>query len=109
MKKKIISILVLVLMIIGVSGCGSKGLSDNKIKIKEAESSADNLQEGLSVFIEYLPEVVREVFMSMLPLVIMFAVFQILLLKLPPVQIRKVAQGILYCFFGLILFLVGYN
>ena len=40
MKKKIISILVLVLMIIGVSGCGSKGLSDNKIKIKEAESKS---------------------------------------------------------------------
>lgn len=27
-------------MIIGVSGCGSKGLSDNKIKIKEAESKS---------------------------------------------------------------------
>ena len=91
-------------MILNLSGAGASSSVSSS-----AESSADNLQEGLSVFIEYLPEVVREVFMSMLPLVIMFAVFQILLLKLPPVQIRKVAQGILYCFFGLILFLVGYN
>lgn len=89
-------------MILNLSGAGASSSVSSS-----AESSADNLQEGLSVFIEYLPEVVREVFMSMLPLVIMFAVFQILLLKLPPVQIRKVAQGILYCFFGLILFLVG--
>lgn len=40
MKKKIISIMILVLMIIGVSGCGSKDLSDNKIKIREAESKS---------------------------------------------------------------------
>ena len=89
-------------MILNFSGAGASSSASGS-----AESSTDNLQEGLSVFIEYLPEVVREVFMSMLPLIIMFAVFQILLLRLPPVQIRKVAQGILYCFFGLILFLVG--
>ena len=88
-------------MILNLSGAGASSSSGS------AESSSDNLHEGLSVFIEYMPEVVREVFMSMLPLVIMFAIFQILLLNLPPVQIRKVAQGILYCFFGLILFLVG--
>ncbi|MGN0729756.1 DUF1538 domain-containing protein [Treponema sp.] len=88
-------------MILNFFGADSSSCADS------AEASAEHLQSGLAVFIEYLPEVVREVFMSMLPLVILFSLFQILLLKLPPVQIRKVAQGILYCFFGLVLFLVG--
>ena len=42
--------MILVLMIIGVSGCGSKGLSDNKIKIREAESKSikyTNFDNGL--------------------------------------------------------------
>lgn len=71
--------------------------------------SSQHLQEGLSIFIRYVPEVVKEVFMSLLPLVIMFVLFQLLLLKLPPVQIRKTFQGVLYCFVGLAFFLVGAN
>ncbi len=83
------------------------GTSDSVDTISSDAESIKETSKGLSIFMEYLPEVIKEVFMSLLPLVVMFIVFQISLLKLPPVQIRKVAQGIFYCFFGLILFLVG--
>ena len=42
-------------MILNLSGAGASSSVSSS-----AESSADNLQEGLSVFIEYLPEVARE-------------------------------------------------
>ena len=62
---------------------------------------------GLSVFVELIPEVTKEVLFSLMPLCVMFALIQIFLLKMPPVQIRKMIKGILYCFLGLIFFLVG--
>ncbi len=63
--------------------------------------------ENLGVFVNLIPDVTKEVVCSLLPLVIMVAVFQVLLLKMPPYKIRKIAKGILYCFVGLILFLTG--
>ena len=50
-EEEINLLLVLVLMIIGVSGCGSKGLSDNKIKIKEAESKSIKYTDFDKVFL----------------------------------------------------------
>jgi hypothetical protein len=70
-------------------------------------SSADDFGGGLSVFIECIPDVLKEVSLSLLPLVVMFVIFQFALLKLPPVQIRRTFQGLFYCFFGLALFLTG--
>ena len=37
----------------------------------------------------------------------MFICFQIFLLKMPPVQLRKMFSGVVYCFIGLVLFLLG--
>ena len=71
------------------------------------ESSALISSAGLSVFLELIPEVTKEVLFSLMPLVVMFVFFQIFLLKMPPVQIRKMIKGIIYCFLGLIIFLVG--
>ena len=75
----------------------------------EAVASEKAGGTGMAVFVSLIPEVAHDVLMSLLPLVILFALFQVFLLKLPPVRIRKVAQGIVYCFVGLVLFLVGAN
>lgn len=64
---------------------------------------------GLGIFASLLPDVLKEVSMALLPLVIMFFAFQIFLLKMPPVQIRRMIKGIAYSFVGLVLFLVGVN
>ncbi len=64
---------------------------------------------GLSVFISELPSVLKEVSMALLPLVAMFIVFQIFLLKMPPFQVRRMIKGLVYSFIGLVLFLLGVN
>ena len=64
---------------------------------------------GLSVFLVELPSVLKEVTMALLPLVAMFIVFQIFLLKMPPFQVRRMAKGLAYSFLGLVLFLCGAN
>ena len=71
--------------------------------------SSEAVASGLGVFIELLPEVLKEVSMALLPLVAMFVVFQLFLLKMPPVQVRRMIKGVSYSFVGLVLFLVGVN
>lgn len=73
-----------------------------------AESS-EVVQSGLKIFLELLPSVLKEVSLALVPLVIMFIVFQIFLLKMPPVQVRRMFQGLFYSFIGLVLLLVGVN
>ncbi|WP_407396500.1 DUF1538 domain-containing protein [Treponema sp.] len=66
-----------------------------------------SLPEGMGVFMSILPTILGDVFKSLLPLLVMFIFFQIFLLKMPPVQLRKMFNGVVYCFVGLVLFLLG--
>ena len=81
-----------------------------------AQSAAENAAEassagslGLGVFLELLPEELKEVSLALLPLVLMFVAFQFLLLKMPPVQVRRMIKGVAYSFAGLVVFLTGVN
>lgn len=74
-----------------------------------AENSGKGSATGLYVFLSELPSVFKEVSMALLPLVAMFIVFQIFLLKMPPFQVRRMIKGLLYSFAGLVLFLTGVN
>lgn len=69
--------------------------------------SAENLPEGMRIYATLFPEICSDVFKSLFPLLIMFICFQIFLLKMPPVQLRKMFSGVVYCFIGLVLFLLG--
>ncbi|MBQ2552706.1 MAG: DUF1538 domain-containing protein [Treponema sp.] len=62
---------------------------------------------GLGIFIVNIPEILREVSLALLPLVIMFVVFQIFLLKLPRKQVSRIIMGFIYSFVGLVIFLLG--
>ncbi len=64
---------------------------------------------GLWVFLHLLPEELKEVSMALLPLILMFAAFQLFLLKMPPVQVQRMVMGLVYSFIGLVVFLVGVN
>ncbi len=55
------------------------------------------------------PTYAKEVLLALLPVLGFFLVFQIALLKLHKKQLIKVFVGILYTFFGLLLFLTGVN
>ena len=55
------------------------------------------------------PSTVKNVSASLLPLVVLFAFFQVTLIKMPPAQTRRVVFGVVYAWIGLILFFVGAN
>lgn len=86
---------------------GDAGGADAASAAHEAEGEV--LSSGLRVFLELVPSTLKEVSMALLPLVIMFVVFQIFLLKMPPMQVRRMVVGVVYSFVGLVIFLIGVN
>lgn len=58
-------------------------------------------------FLNEIPHVVYEIMMALLPIVLIFFVFQIFLLKLPRQQTKRILLGFFYTFLGLILFMTG--
>jgi len=63
----------------------------------------------IEMLFEGFSGVMRDVFFALLPLVIIFFLFQIFVLKLHKQQLRKITSGIILTFFGLSLFLQGVN
>lgn len=79
-------------------------------EIVEHSHSSSNQNEIAHVpglFAELLPEIAKKVTMALIPLVVVIAIFQIFLLKMPSRQIRKVTIGTVYTFIGLVIFLLG--
>lgn len=58
-------------------------------------------------FLSILPHIIQEIFLALLPLFIIFIVFQALLLKLPGRQVRRMVFGLVYAFVGLVIFMTG--
>jgi len=71
----------------------------------------DNLasEEILMPFIHEIPHMVVEVTIAMLPLLVMFLVYQVFSFKLSRYKFVKILKGLLYTFIGLVLFLTGVN
>lgn len=64
---------------------------------------------GLGIFAEQFPSILKEVSLALLPLIAMFVVFQLFLLKMPRGQVSRIVIGFVYSFIGLVLFLSGVN
>ena len=60
-------------------------------------------------FAHSFPEYIKEIAVSLLPIVIFFSFFQIVSLKLKKKTLLKIAIGILYTYVGLVMFLTGVN
>lgn len=84
----------------------SQGAIDPSL-IDSTNSEAAEIAIGLEIFIRHVPQVIKDVFYALMPLLAMFVIFQVTLLKMPPVQLKKMFRGIMWCFAGLILFLTG--
>lgn len=71
----------------------------------------DNLasEEVLMPFIDQIPHMIIEVAIAMLPLLLIFLIFQIMSFKLSKHKFGKILKGLLYTFIGLVLFLTGVN
>lgn len=68
----------------------------------------DSIELG-RLFTAELPLYIREMLLSLLPIVVFFLVFQVLALHLMKRTLVKIAIGILYTYIGLVLFLTGAN
>lgn len=73
----------------------------------DINTNASNLI--IAPFIEKIPTISKEIFIALLPVVIIFLIFQKLSFKLSKRSVRKVLFGILFTFIGLVIFLVGVN
>ncbi len=69
---------------------------------------SNSLQLG-GLFLEGLPEQVREIAQAVLPIAIFFAVFQTIFLHLGKKPLLRIFHGIICTYIGLVLFLTGAN
>ena len=63
----------------------------------------------VTAYISAIPHYMDEVAMALLPIIGFFVVFQILSLKLERNEVIKILVGMVYTYFGLVLFLTGVN
>lgn len=68
-----------------------------------------NSVELWRLFKDGFPRYFREIAVSLLPIMLFFMVFQIAALRLQRRQLYKILIGLLYTYFGLVLFLTGAN
>ncbi len=66
-------------------------------------------QSVLAPFLQQLPKIAYESFFALLPLFILFIIFQLVLLKMHKKAARRILAGLVYTFIGLTLFLTGVN
>lgn len=63
----------------------------------------------LSPFLKSIPVIAFEVAIALIPIIIIFLIFQKISLKLSKKSVRRIFMGLLLTFIGLVLFLVGVN
>lgn len=63
----------------------------------------------IAPFIKKLPIITGEIILALLPILILFLIFQKISFKVSRKSIVKILKGVLYTFFGLVLFLLGVN
>lgn len=72
----------------------------------------NNTNASLSLFLPFIkeiPQVSRDILLALLPLLIIFLVFQRTSFKLEKWSYRRILKGLAYTFIGLVLFLIGVN
>lgn len=72
-------------------------------------SEINNLFLILKEFLTHIPLYIKEVALALLPILLFFSAFQLLVLKLPLKQLIKMGIGMIYTYLGLVLFLTGVN
>lgn len=65
--------------------------------------------EAFAQFVHALPEYAEEVLIAILPIVLMFVVFQLISRRFHRHQIAKISVGLVYTYLGLVMFLTGAN
>ncbi|MFC4401576.1 DUF1538 domain-containing protein [Gracilibacillus xinjiangensis] len=74
--------------------------------IEQEHHEANSL---IGPFISEAGHIVQEVFIALLPIIVIFLIFQKISFKLSKTNFRKILIGLVFTFVGLVLFLVGVN
>ncbi len=74
-----------------------------------AMPTAENSVELWQLFAKGFPVYMMEIFISLFPIIVFFALFQVISLKLQKRSLIKIMIGLVYTYIGLVLFLTGVN
>jgi hypothetical protein len=72
-----------------------------------SSAAASGSQVEFAGFVAVMPEIAKEILSSLLPMAVMFIVFQLTLIHMPPYQVRRMIKGLIYTYIGLVLFMTG--
>lgn len=78
-------------------------------QVSEAIAVAENTVDLWALFAHGFPEYIREMAVSLLPIVIFFGIFQLFSRDIRKKALIKIGIGIVYTYAGLVLFLTGVN
>lgn len=84
----------------GLFSSVSIGEGEATVVISEPESLVRH-------FLHLVPHMTREILFALLPIAVLFVLFQTTLLRLPGQQVKRILLGFVYTFIGLVLFMVG--
>lgn len=82
---------------------------DSAVYNPDALGSFDTVRQVVFEFAGNIPHYLKEVFISIIPLVAVYAVFQLVSRRYKKRQRLKISVGFIYTFIGLVLFLCGVN
>ena len=77
--------------------------------VPEAIPEFSNSVELCRYFLKELPEYMKEMAVSLLPIVLFFGLFQVIFRLVPMKSLLKIGIGLIYTYVGLVLFLTGVN
>ncbi len=80
-------------------------VSSTSVVIPEVSTT----REAAALFVDEIPAYVSEVAVALLPIMVIFALFQIIFRRFRRRQLIRVLVGLVYTYIGLVLFLVGVN
>ena len=82
---------------------------DSASYVPESIPDIGNSVELWGIFAEGLPEYMREMAVSLLPIIAFFIIFQIVFRRVQKRMLIRIAVGMVYTYAGLFLFLTGVN
>ncbi len=95
---------ILAVMLLGIFS-SSPAVPDTSVEVSEVNTTA----ELALAFLEQFPRYLKEVCVSVIPIVAVFFLFQLMTRRYRKSQVKRVTIGFAYTCIGLILFLCGVN
>lgn len=75
----------------------------------EVSTTVDTTIPILETYLSLLPGQMKEIFIALAPITLIFLVFQVISFRLSKNVVRRILFGVLFTYIGLVLFLVGVN